>query len=204
MARRTASGQLFLGVDSEPPSGHFAVVSGGANRLAPAPTMPPPQVDAAVLESARALDAMVGPLVEKKARKSPEPKSIGPRQHARAVSEAQEMMASGDWAGAEPRHLVALYAILHEKVYSVPAETLGKEGTFAGYAARRTLMHDFHDDRAAMVEYVRWSFTNEQRTEKWRRTQGHASTFRLSWRLLFSTRGVTNMRVAQARSKGVR
>lgn len=152
------------------------------------------------LASASALDAMLGP--PKKERKPRgAPRSLSPSAAKRAADEAQAMMASGEWSPAEPRHFVALYSALHLKVYGVPSEAMGKEGTAAAGAAKRLLDREFNGDKALFVEYVRWSFQKEHRTEQWRRRENPGSTFRLGWRLLFSLRGVTEWRIALARRK---
>ena len=91
------------------------------------------------------------------------------------------MIEQKDFDDAGPSDLVALYIVLHERVYSVlPDELLdGKEWMGAVSAATR-LIRDIGDvDRA--LEFVRWCWLRE----KWKVDNRRESHSRMLWRFVF-------------------
>lgn len=156
-------------------------------------------------DSARKLTEMVeGTLAKKREeRKAKGPRKARgrtPKEAAKAHAEASKMGQTGDWGPARPRHLVALFEMLHDRVYGHPAETRdGMQATLASYACSRFVEKEFQGSYADAVRYILWAFEKEKGTEAWRRENNPSSSFRLSWRLLFSAVKVTEMRVAMAR-----
>jgi len=136
----------------------------------------------------------------KLARKKARSKTISASVFNRARVEAEEMMRSRDWKNATARHLVALYDLMHEKVYGVEAIELGpserhKAALMAGNAIKRF----FNGDVEACVEFLRWVWTREMGREKWRRENGQSGQ-RIGIRLMFSGSLVTDYRVDLARN----
>lgn len=119
----------------------------------------------------------------------------------RARREAEAMMRTGEWGEALPRHFVAAYALLHERVYGVADGELAPPVRLrAAAAASRCLDHEFGGDRGAMAEMVRWAWQRELEREKWRRANGRQGGKLTAW-LQFG-RVVTDYRLAQARRAG--
>jgi hypothetical protein len=117
----------------------------------------------------------------------------------RALADAAERLASGQWAGAKPATWVAAYALLHGKVYGVvPAELTPKPRMHAAGAAGRMLLREFDGDAAEMAEFVRWTWMRERAREAKR--QGHGGcSYRLSWQLQFGGAVLTDYRLDQSR-----
>lgn len=119
----------------------------------------------------------------------------------RSLEEVRARVAAGQsWEGAEPRHLVALYAVLHRKVYgTAPLELDGKIVLGAVSAARRMVEEAFGGSVTEAVEYLRWTWARENR--RWRRSEGDAR--RIGWRLQFVSRSlITDYRAARAQRGG--
>jgi hypothetical protein len=130
------------------------------------------------------------------------PKTIPEGAWTKALAETRERMASGDWEGAAPRNLLALYALLHETVYGIaPGELTSATRLYAAGAAGRMLKADFDDDAGAMAEFMRWLWGRERKREAWRRENGRDGQ-RIGWRLQFNTQLVTDYRLALARTQG--
>jgi hypothetical protein len=105
------------------------------------------------------------------------------------------------WASIKPEHLVALYAIMHEKVYGVVPHELSGEWRAAVSACGKLLRDEFAGVLSVGVEYLQWSFAQEKKAEARRAASGSESTWRLSWRQTFVGRKqVTDYRVAIERA----
>jgi hypothetical protein len=146
-------------------------------------------------------DAFVGP------PKKDRPKRLAgfaPAQWSRARRHVEEAMASGDWEGTTCGHLLALYAVLHERVYGVAASELEvtKERTIARQAAARMLRAEFADDVAQMVVFMRWCWSRESAYEKRRRASGQVTDFRVGWRYQFNGKLLTDWRRAALQAGG--
>lgn len=125
--------------------------------------------------------------------------TIPPKRWARCMREVDEMMNSGDWSDASPAVFVALYALLHERVYDVePAELTPKERLHAAGAAARLLLHTFGGDKSKLAEFMRWTWMREAKTEKWRRDNIQPGR-RIGWRLQFGQALVTDWRLDSSR-----
>lgn len=119
-------------------------------------------------------------------------------------TELRGMLAGGDFDGAKPSHLVALYEWCHEQVYGVrPLELDNREvWKHATFAAAKLIKEEFRGDAKAAIEFVRWTW----RREKWResrRVDGISpSVGRIGWRLQFAHRHfVTDYRIDLARGQ---
>lgn len=102
-----------------------------------------------------------------------------------AIAETKEMIAKRGWSWAEPKHLVALYAVLHEQVYGVEAAELVEGWPAAVSAAARLVREEFDDKVHAAVEYLRWVWARERAREKGREA-GQGT--RIGWGLMFAKR----------------
>jgi hypothetical protein len=123
----------------------------------------------------------------------------------RARSGMREMAESGDWRGATPSHLVALYQLLHATVYEVEASELSvpQEFAAAASAAGRLLRDQFRDDAAEVVSFMRWVWKREEWAEKRRREKGEGGR-RIGWRLQFGVQLLTDWRLDVARRSPAR
>lgn len=136
----------------------------------------------------------------KLARKKARSKTISASVFNRARLEAKEMMRTREWKDATARHLVALYDLMHEKVYGVEALELGpSERHKAALIAGNMIKRYFDGDVVACVEFLRWVWTREIAREKWRR-DNRVSGQRIGIRLMFSGSLVTDYRVDMARN----
>ena len=117
------------------------------------------------------------------------------------------MRGSGNWEGAKPVHVVALYAHAHEQVYGVPpAELAGQEYMRAAAFASRLLKDSFSGDVDAMVGFVAWTWferaggKNERAMHAWRVREGRA-LYRVGWPLQFGGKLLTDWRLEQLHRK---
>lgn len=141
--------------------------------------------------------------VEFAARAPDRPKTIrpvGPALRDRLATEVQNRIRTGDWKGAGPQHLVALYRECHAQVYRVRPLELddGREFAFASLEAGRMLGRDFGGSVERAIEFVRWTWTREREREEWRIREGKSGSS-IGWRLQFSAKLVTQYRVDLAR-----
>jgi hypothetical protein len=157
-------------------------------RTSPAPTNPAPAEEA----PGAALLASLGP-EKKKRRRAP---SDVRRTLARDTAELDGVIA--DPGKGEPRHLVALYAYQHERVYGVFPEELVRPNDHAGAvsAARSLLSQAFDGDMREALEFMRWVWQEQRRRAAKKRANGE-TPFRVGWRLQFvDRRFVTDYRAA--------
>lgn len=121
----------------------------------------------------------------------------------KAREEAAAMMREGDWTGAKARHLVGLYANMHEHVYGVEPEELRTKKTMAAAlsSAKRMIEKEFKGEIARAVSFIRWTWKRERDREKRRRVDG-VNGRRIDWRLQFALRHLlTDYRVEALRAK---
>lgn len=112
-------------------------------------------------------------------------RTISDSLFTKARARAQNMMASGDWEEALPRDFVALYAILHERVYGVEAcELDSKTRLYASGMAKRLLEKQFDGDPGALAAFMRWIWIREKQRHAQRLERG--DTFRISWKYQFA------------------
>jgi hypothetical protein len=117
-------------------------------------------------------------------------------------ADAERMREAGDWSGATPRHLVALYETLYRVVYGYrPTELSSAKGwTGPSAAATRLVAQQFGGSMQATIEFMRWAWQREEKREKWRR-ENRRDGGRLGWRLQFGDSLVDEYRIAQARTR---
>ncbi len=105
--------------------------------------------------------------------------------------------------GFRPKHLVALYARLHARVYGAEPQELadGKSFFAASSAAERLVRVEFAGTPDRALDFLRWTWRREADREKWRRQNpGGSGGGRIGWKLQFAGRAlVTDYRVEMAR-----
>lgn len=127
------------------------------------------------------------------------PRSVSGYEQAR--TQADVFAKSGTWGDAEPRHLVGLYALLHEQVYRVPPDELKDAWKTAVGVATRTLKNEFDDDICAFVEFIRWTWVIERKKESTRIRNPGEDTFTIGWQYQFKpTKLLTSYRIECARA----
>lgn len=139
-----------------------------------------------------------GKLIDKGASKRRTP-TISDKEWEIAKKEAWRRMQSANWEGAQPRVFAALYALLHERVYSVaPSELTPQIRAYATGAAKRMLAREFDDKPEEMAVFMRWAWMREQKREAWRR-ENNRDGGRISWTLQFNGSLITDWRLEQSR-----
>lgn len=120
-----------------------------------------------------------------------------------AIAEASERAKQGNWEGAEPRHMVGLYAALHQQVYGVAPDELKDVWRGAVTSAKSMLEKEFDNDPRKMIEFIRWTWARERRREEKRRADKQEGS-RIGWVLQFKHRSMlTDYRVEVARAEEV-
>lgn len=157
---------------------------------------PPPESDASP-----EFAALIEEQSAKEARRKSKSKTIAASAFNRARVDVQEMIDSGDWTQCGARHLVALYDLMHLKCYGVEALELGAAERYnAAMMAANLVKRQFDGDYVEAVEFMRFVWTKEISTEKWRRENGREGR-RIGIRLMFGGSLVTDYRVALARKR---
>jgi len=145
---------------------------------------------------------LVDDVTKRVERRKGKPRTIAAAQFDRARVEVQEMMDSGNWSGCGARHLVAIYDMMHLKCYGVSPVELGPSERFnAAMMAANLVKREFSGDYNRAVQYMRWAWTREMRTEKWRREQGRDEARRIGTRLMFAGALLTDYRLYLARAE---
>lgn len=157
-----------------------------------------PRLSAAAEAMARWVQPKIDAIATRKAR----PFRATPAAMARARAEMDLLSESGDWSGARPAHLVALYGWMHRAVYGVEAAELdGKAFAQATAMAGRFIEREFAGKPAAAVEFIGWVWKREAEREKFRRENGREGG-RIGWRLQFGPHMLTDYRLSLARRSG--
>jgi len=118
----------------------------------------------------------------------------------RAMVEMQEMIDARDWAGCVPRHLVALYVLMHKKTYGIePTMSASERYRYAGMAAG-FVKRAFAGDMTRALSYLRWVWTREIERERWRRENGREGG-RLSFNVMLCNSLLDDWRLHQARRR---
>lgn len=113
-------------------------------------------------------------------------KTVGASVFARARAEVEAMMKTGEWKEAGARHLVALYAVLHQEVYGVEALELTPSACYlATLQAGMLVKKHFGGDIVVAVEFMKWVWEREQGLEAWRKSVGR-ETRRIGPRWMFT------------------
>ncbi len=111
----------------------------------------------------------------------------------RARAEMQSMIDSGDWDDLKPRHLLALYDLMHLKCYGVEVTMTGTERHTFVLRAGGFWKREFNGDIEAVRAYFRWVWTKEIDDEKWRLSVGR-DTFRMTFGMTISGKKITDYR----------
>jgi hypothetical protein len=128
------------------------------------------------------------------------PPSISDREWALAQEQAGECIRSGRWGDAAPRHLVALYDLMHSRVYGVQCvELLPRDRAIFTFSAKRLLDREFDGVPGAMAEWMRWVWQREADRERRRRFEGRETSSRIGPRLMFGGALITDWRLSQMR-----
>lgn len=140
----------------------------------------------------------------KKPRGKTTARSSSGYEKARAETNALAAAERDDpevWASAQPKHLVALYSLLHEQVYGVAPVELKDVWKGVVSAAKGMLEKEFNKDAKAFVEFIRWTWRRERNRETKRKSEGSEGS-RIGWVLQFKNRAMlTDYRVDVARSQ---
>ncbi len=119
----------------------------------------------------------------------------------RARVEAQAMIDEDDWTRCAARHIVALYDLMHLKIYGIEVTMSSTERHRAVLRAGGFVRQNFSGSYPKMVEFLRWLWTEEMRYQKWcvehRGEQGR----RMTVGLMLSGTKITDYRHALARKK---
>lgn len=156
--------------------------------------LPPPD------EPAPGLGAWINEGAKKKkaARKPTKRTARDPKGYATAREEAAFRAKANDWRDAAPRHLVGLYAVLHEQVYGVAPAELVDAWKGAVSAAAAMLKSEFKGDVPAFVEFIRWTWQRARRRKDKAVAEG-GEVSRIGWVLQFKSRAMlTDYRVDMA------
>lgn len=129
--------------------------------------------------------------------------SIGDAAWAKCVSEATRCCMEEDWSAATPRHLVAFYALCHKSAYGVMPVFGSSERVHAAGAAKRMLEKHFGGRFDGVVDFMRWVWVKERDDERWRKSVGKVSDWRVSWKYQFSESLLCKWMVFRKRSPGV-
>ena len=125
-------------------------------------------------------------------------KTVGAFVFDRTLRDTKAMIDSQDWEGCKAQHLVGLYVLMHRKVYRVDPSISSKEKYVALMRAASFVKQEFGGSFERAIDYLRWAWTEEMKTERWRRENGREGGHLGIWRL-FSGDHVTRYRVAAAR-----
>jgi len=109
------------------------------------------------------------------------------------------MFDTNDWSECKARHLVAIYDLMHTKVYGVDAADLNSTARYSyTMMANAFVKREFNGDYIRAVKFLRWAWNREGRWEKWRR-ENKTGGRRLTIYNLFSGRVLTEYRTDLAR-----
>lgn len=133
----------------------------------------------------------------KVARRKERPKTISASRFDRTRAEVERMMKSGEYEGATATHLVAYYALLHERTYDVePAELTPTARFIAVGRCAAFVKREFGGDYVDAVEFFQWVWEREMKREASRRQRGQ-ETRRIGINFMFSGHLLTDFRLAR-------
>lgn len=119
-------------------------------------------------------------------------KTIGPAEFAKVVAETKRMGEVGDFAGMKPKHLLALYYVMHGVVYKVSPDEVLKQYQNALLTIGRFVKAEFDGDVARVVEFIRWTWKREKKREA--RRKDDPDPFRIGWKYQFGYSLLTDYR----------
>lgn len=127
---------------------------------------------------------------------------ISPARIAKFLADVGEFMAEGDWSTASEGHYVALYVVLHHKVYGLkPAELDDGAQYFQAMRAAKAFYASTSLAPDDMVDFLRWTWAREEGRERWRRDNAKDGQ-RVGWRLQFGGAMLSDYRVDKLRRNG--
>lgn len=144
---------------------------------------------------------LIGFLGPRRVNKKPKaPPSIKDRDWAEAMEQAGDFMRTGDWSEAVAKHFVALYDLMHTRVYGVVCVELGPRERFGVSMKAKTMLEkQFDGNAAAMAEFLRWTWQREEWREKRRREDCTGGSQRLGPWLQFNGAVLTDYRLEMSR-----
>lgn len=145
-------------------------------------------VDTATAEAAKQLEEWTN----RKTKKSPRAKGFSEGQLRRASEELEKMFTSGEWEDAEAKHFLALYVLLHGKVYGVAPIMTSFDRLRAMQQAGSFMRNRFDGDPTELALFMRWAWQREAGKEKWCQSQNIQKKSRIGWRLIFSASEILN------------
>ena len=120
-------------------------------------------------EQSEVAEQLAKQCTDKARKKAARKKSQGVRKDSwdKAREEVAFRASEGDWEDAKPLAFVALYALLHERIYGVEASDLLPQSRLriSGMASRM-LKNEFGGDGGAMATFIRWTWRREQAKRK--------------------------------------
>lgn len=144
-------------------------------------------------------DKMVRTFLGSKMEPKKTAKTISDSVWNKLLREVDVWMRTGDWRNAGPRHLVALYEMLHTRIYEVKPVELGPTTRLhATGAAARLLDREFDGNISEMVDFMRWTWMREEDREKWRRANNRDGGH-IGWKYQFCGTILTEYRLANVR-----
>ena len=123
---------------------------------------------------------------------------IGASAFERLVLLTSELKEDADWDKFEAKNFVALYWMLHFHVYKVKPQEVVDMFSAAVSMAKRMLEREFSSNSAAMVQFMRWVWSKEQKSFARRDVE---NDFRIGWRYQFGSKLLSDYRVYVAKSK---
>jgi hypothetical protein len=163
--------------------------------------MPPcdPEADAAAAAVLALVKLRNKPAKKRRHTKDGRPQPATKTGMRRTLQRVEEMRLSNNWLMARPTDLVALYWWCHEQTYGVPPNELRDDWMPAASAASKLIKEVGSVDET--VEFIRWTWAQEQEREKWRRDNGREFG-RVTWRDQFQKRALlTSYRIREIRRK---
>lgn len=139
--------------------------------------------------------------------KAKKPRSERPRKTTVAAAvfertrvEAQAMIDSQNFDGCSARHIVAIYDLMHLKIYGVEVSMSATDRHTYTLRAGGFVKREFSGDYAKMIVYFRWLWSREMGREQWRRETGNEGAS-LHIAACFAGKAITEYRIALSRRK---
>ena len=149
--------------------------------------------DASFDTAGQSFEDFMGAAPAKKKR----PTTIGRKAFDQHLSKTSELVNAQQWDKFTATNLVALYAILHNRVYTVLPLELLRDWRLVQLAAGGMVKREFDGDFTKAVKFLRWVWFRENRSYK-RRSEDN--DFRIGWRYLFkSPKLLTDYRISLSR-----
>jgi hypothetical protein len=116
------------------------------------------------------------------------------------IRQTKDFMRSGDWTTANALHFVALWMVMHERVYGVVPIVTGNEIKRGSWRAGTVLKDIFKGVPGELVEMIKWSWKREHKNEIWRRENEREGS-RLNLTYQFSAKTLTDYKLAWVRGE---